>query len=400
LVPGSDLRDARTGQIISATAIVPSGDEGPGRGVALDIDPNFAGYEFWGADSNIYGAQVDGQGNVTYAPIYARPSNMHQNFGVWWDADLLRETLDGTTIGDWNYTTRGRVNLVSSGGSGINNSSGLSSNNGTKSTPTLSGDIMGDWREEVIWRTSDNSALQIWSTSIVATNRLYTLMHDPVYRMAITWQNAAYNQPPHPGYFLGGGMAAPPKPKTYLTSQLAGDYNRDEQVDASDYVLWRKSLGSMTNLQADGNRDGIVNSSDHSVWSANFAEVSSAGAGAASIDIQTIDDSFSNDAVLWSASYEAVVTVDLRGRVQVPPIGRRSAVLPAVENVGDLRLISVSRSETGRQESLLFTCPLSVEQIDESQETRQQSEWDADFQGEALSRMSKRDFTSFTSDLW
>ena len=54
LVPGSDPRDARTGEIIAATAIVPSGDEGPGRGVALDIDPNFPGYEFWGADSNIY----------------------------------------------------------------------------------------------------------------------------------------------------------------------------------------------------------------------------------------------------------------------------------------------------------------------------------------------------------
>ena len=87
---------------------------------------------------------------MTYASIYGKPSNMHQNFGVWWDADLLRETLDGTTIGDWNYTTHGRVNLVSFGNSGINNSSGASSNNGTKSTPTLSGDILGDWREEVI----------------------------------------------------------------------------------------------------------------------------------------------------------------------------------------------------------------------------------------------------------
>ncbi|HJQ81194.1 MAG TPA: rhamnogalacturonan lyase, partial [Lacipirellulaceae bacterium] len=104
LVPGSDLRDARSGGIIAATAIVPSGDEGPGRGVALDIDPNYPGYEFWdSATSSIYGAKVDGQGNVMYVPIYNKPSNMHQNFGVWWDADLLRETLDGTTISDWNY---------------------------------------------------------------------------------------------------------------------------------------------------------------------------------------------------------------------------------------------------------------------------------------------------------
>lgn len=43
-------------------------------------------------------------------------------------------------------------------------------------------------------------------------NRLYSLMHDPQYRLAIAWQNVAYNQPPHPGFFLGEGMADPPVP--------------------------------------------------------------------------------------------------------------------------------------------------------------------------------------------
>jgi NAD(P)-dependent dehydrogenase (short-subunit alcohol dehydrogenase family) len=28
-------------------------------------------------------------------------------------------------------------------------------------------------------------------------------MHDPQYRLAIAWQNVGYNQPPHPGFFLG-----------------------------------------------------------------------------------------------------------------------------------------------------------------------------------------------------
>ena len=73
-------------------------------------------------------------------------------------------------------------------------------------------------------------------------------MHDPVYRMAISWQNAAYNQPPHPGFFLGAGMAAPPTPDTFYAPQLVGDYNSDDHVDSGDYVLWRKTLGSMTNV--------------------------------------------------------------------------------------------------------------------------------------------------------
>ena len=93
----------------------------------------------------------------------------------------------------------------------FNNTSGLASNNGTKSTPVLSGDILGDWREEVIWRRSDNTALQIWTTAIPATNRIYTLMHDPQYRLSIAWQNVGYNQLAHTGYFLGDGMKPPPR---------------------------------------------------------------------------------------------------------------------------------------------------------------------------------------------
>lgn len=76
----------------------------------------------------------------------------------------------------------------------------------------ITGDLLGDWREEVVWRGTDNASLRIYTTTIPANNRIYTLMHDPQYRTAIAWQNVAYNQPPHPGFFLGEGMADPPKP--------------------------------------------------------------------------------------------------------------------------------------------------------------------------------------------
>jgi rhamnogalacturonan endolyase len=89
------------------------------------------------------------------------------------------------------------------------------SNNGTKGTPVLSADILGDWREEVIWRTRDNQTLRIYTTSIPTTYRFRTLMHDPIYRLGVAWQNTAYNQPPHTGFYLGEGMAAPPKQEMY-----------------------------------------------------------------------------------------------------------------------------------------------------------------------------------------
>ena len=70
--------------------------------------------------------------------------------------------------------------------------------NGTKRTPNLSADLFGDWREEIIFSdTEDPSKLRIYTTTIPTQNRLYTLMHDPVYRLGIAWQNVGYNQPPH-----------------------------------------------------------------------------------------------------------------------------------------------------------------------------------------------------------
>jgi rhamnogalacturonan endolyase len=189
--PGMALYDAHTGQII--WSFVPGVDVG--RGMAADIDPRYPGYEFWGATSV---GLVDGQGER----IAAAPSSV--NHAVWWDDDLLREIEDSNWVSKWDWNTSSLVRLLTA--------TGAASNNGTKANAALTGDLFGDWREEVIWRASDNASLRIYSTTIPATNRIYTLMHDPQYRLGIAWQNVAYNQPPHPSFFLGEGMADPPKP--------------------------------------------------------------------------------------------------------------------------------------------------------------------------------------------
>ena len=65
-----------------------------------------------------------------------------------------------------------------------------------------------------IFRTTDNKELRIYTTTIPTDLRLRTLMHDPQYRLAVAWQNVGYNQPPHPGFFLGDGMKPPPRPRS------------------------------------------------------------------------------------------------------------------------------------------------------------------------------------------
>jgi hypothetical protein len=141
--------------------------------------------------------------------LFAAPTNVRlgaapgsQNFLVWWDADESRELEDSNRIDKFAGGTTTRLLTAN----------GVSSNNGTKSTPTLTADLYGDWREEVVWRETDNSALRIYTTTDLTARRIYTLMHDPQYRAAIAWQNVAYNQPPHPGFFIGNDMKAPPKP--------------------------------------------------------------------------------------------------------------------------------------------------------------------------------------------
>jgi hypothetical protein len=139
---------------------------------------------------------------TTGANLGNKPSS--QNFLIWWDADETRELLDSNHIDKYTSTSAGLTRLLTA--------NGVSSNNGTKSTPTLTADLTGDWREEVVWRESDSSALRLYTTTNVTTRRIYTLMHDAQYRMAVTWQNGAYNQPPHTSFAIGSGMAAPPVP--------------------------------------------------------------------------------------------------------------------------------------------------------------------------------------------
>lgn len=190
--PGTWFADARTGARLWQTS--PAGDNG--RGVSGDVWAGSPGAESWSsADSQMRDTRGAGIGR--------KPSSA--NFLIWWDGDPTRELLDQTRID--KYGTSGDTRLLTG--------SGVASNNGTKATPALSADILGDWREEVIWRTSDNSALRVYSSPHPTSVRMPTLMHDTQYRVAIAWQNTAYNQPPHPSFHIGAGMRPVPWPDVH-----------------------------------------------------------------------------------------------------------------------------------------------------------------------------------------
>ncbi|TWI69467.1 rhamnogalacturonan endolyase [Pseudoduganella lurida] len=183
----SGMHDAATGRLLWS---VPATSD-VGRGVCADVDPAYLGEECWATRGGLMAA--DGREIST-----TRPGRV--NFASWWDGDPLRELLDATSIDKWDPATGTSVRLLDAG------PQNAASNNGTKSTPVLSADLFGDWREEVVWRTADNTALLVYSTTIPTTHRIPTLMHDPQYRAQVAGQNAGYNQPPHPSFYLGDGM--------------------------------------------------------------------------------------------------------------------------------------------------------------------------------------------------
>jgi rhamnogalacturonan endolyase len=130
---------------------------------------------------------------------------------------------------------------------------GATSNNGTKATPNLSGDLLGDWREEVIYRSSDNSNLLLFTTTSITSTRIHTLMHDPQYRVAIAWQNTAYNQPPHPSFYIGGGMATPPRPNIVL---VGNNSSQTGIVSGGTYYITARHSGQNVDVEGRSTADG------------------------------------------------------------------------------------------------------------------------------------------------
>ena len=181
---GSTYRDAATGEILFQ--IKDSTDVG--CCMAADIDPTHPGVEMWSLASG-------GIRNIKGEVVKARVRGLSCNMAVWWDGDLLRELLDRNIVSKYNWK-KGVCERIAI-------FEGALSNNGTKATPCLQGDIVGDWREEVLLRTADNTALRLYVSTIPTDYRFHTFLEDPVYRISIATQNVAYNQPTQPGFYFG-----------------------------------------------------------------------------------------------------------------------------------------------------------------------------------------------------
>ncbi len=188
---GVTLFDAKDGKVIFHK----DGDKDTGRCCADNVFAGNKGAEFWGARPAK--TVLDQNGNKISG------LSLSMNFLIYWDGDLERELFSGTAISKMTSTSKIDYLL---------NADGCASNNSTKAVPCMTVDLFGDWREELVMRTSDNKKLRIWCTTSPTDVRLTTLMHDVQYRSQNCCQQSAYNQPPHTSFFLGTGYQLPERP--------------------------------------------------------------------------------------------------------------------------------------------------------------------------------------------
>ena len=177
-----------------------------GRGMAADIDSEYRGYEVWSAKG---GGMKTATGKKIGSPAVS------QNFRIYFDGDVYDELMDGAYVTKFDSKAK-KSNVYFDGGAAL----GAAGCNGTKNTPSLVADLFGDWREEMVVRSEkDPTTMYIVSTPVASEHRVYTLMHDATYRVAIAWQNTAYNQPPHIGYYLPDAVKNLTAPDIYVVGE-------------------------------------------------------------------------------------------------------------------------------------------------------------------------------------
>lgn len=198
---GWDLHDAKTGKILYSSI----GSEDNGRGMAGDLTGK-DGWEFWSS------SERNPRSAKTGKTVISKGCSV--NFRIYWDGSYQDQLLDGSykyNNDNWAQTSHAEPVITKWNGSSFSTVQSFYSTtynnaqtaNYTKATPCLQADILGDWREELImWNKQDSSEIMIFTTWTPTTYAVPTLMHDHVYRMGVAWQNTAYNQPPHLGYYL------------------------------------------------------------------------------------------------------------------------------------------------------------------------------------------------------
>ena len=183
---GYELRDARTGKLL----VHQTADGDTGRGLAADFDSSHDGAELM---ASCTGVLMDCKGQTIANSWAIGSSGAGINNRIYGDGDPYDEFFDKSIIAHWNATSHSFDRIQVNG----SNYTPGSLCNYSKNNPCVMGDMLGDWREEIVTYNASNNALIITSTNFESRYRLPHLMDYRQYAELIANQNCGYNQPPH-----------------------------------------------------------------------------------------------------------------------------------------------------------------------------------------------------------
>lgn len=317
---GQSVIDANTGEIIWHVSC----SKDTGRGMMANIGAG--GYYQVSAASGAGTYIANGSDSFTSANL-----GMSVNFRIFWDADIYEELLDGTNITSWN----------GSGMSRIFSASGCTSINGTKANPALQADLFGDWREEVCYPLSNNSALRVFTTTDVTTYKLPTLMHDPVYRSGVAAEQTAYNQPPHIGFYLADEIYRAELIGIDVSEPDKTEYNVGESLDLTGLIV-TGSYDDGSNYDIDG----------YSVTGYNSMKAGE----------QAVTVSYRGFEKVFMVTVHTDFTADEKGLINGYTGTASKAVIP--EMIGDIEIIGIGENaldETAIKELYVYD---NIEEIE------------------------------------
>ena len=241
--PGNNYRDATTSKIYHRF----NAGNDDGRAMMGNFTDDFPG-------SVGCSSREGAISSVTYGAISGlNATGINTNFRIYWDGDLCSETFNYLN----GKNTEGCVAKYGSW-SPIYTCAGSMTNNDTKGTPCYQGDILGDWREEIIMRTA-NGNIRIYSTPTPTSYRIPSLWADHQYRNAMVWQMCGYNQPPHLSYFIGkleGITQAPPPLTMNGREEVSNGGTIDASLNGKHAIVCE--MGSTKVSMADGVKPQIM----------------------------------------------------------------------------------------------------------------------------------------------
>ncbi len=182
---GANLRDAKTGREL--WYIDAGRDCEPA--VCGDFDPTNPGFELWA-------------GGLGWLKLDGTPHRLGKTHvgaadkSILWKGDLVRSLLGSYGIFHYDPAANDWKQVLSY-------DKGVMVEHKLKAAPVFVGDFTGDWREEVIMRIADQSALRVYVSTEPTEYRFRTFLENRQYRIGLALFNIGYNVTAFPSFYFG-----------------------------------------------------------------------------------------------------------------------------------------------------------------------------------------------------